>query len=109
MYPIEYTWTKELIINTGISIDTVKASNLKSQKILKNSLSNHLDKFTVTGILLKPTSKKRTKANIVVKITKKLVIIWDPLLPTFLPKKPDTIDPNNGKITTVKYIIYILY
>lgn len=50
MYPTEYIWTKELIINTGINIDTVKASNPKSQKILKNSLSNHLDKLIDTDI-----------------------------------------------------------
>ena len=52
--------------------------------MLQNSLSNHLDKFTVTDILWKPTSKKRTKANIVVKPTQKLVINLAPLLPTFL-------------------------
>jgi len=58
-----------------ITQSTVNASNPKSQKILKNSLSNHLDKLIDTDIPLKPTSKKRIKAIIVVKITPKEVII----------------------------------
>ena len=76
--------------------------------ILNHSLSIHLNKFIVTGILLKPTSAKAKIANIVVIITFEHVIICAPLTPTFLPKKPDTIDPNNGKIIILKYIIYIL-
>ena len=81
---MEKTCTTELITSTGKSIVTVRASNLNSQKILKNSLSNHLDKFTTMAILLNATSNKRTKANIVDKITQKLVINLDPPLPTFL-------------------------
>jgi hypothetical protein len=101
-------WTKELIINTGKSIETVKLSNWKPQMILNHSLSIHLNKFIVTGILLKPTSAKAKIANIVVIITFEHVIICAPLTPTFLPKKPDTIDPNKGKIIILKYIIYIV-
>src|SRR6476469_3815461 len=76
--------------------------------ILNHSLSIHLNKFRVTGILLKPISKKDIIDNIVVIITLAHVINCAPLTPTFLPKKPDTIDPNNGKIIILKYIIYIL-
>ncbi len=109
MYEIEYMWTKELIINTGINIATVKLSNWKPQRMLYHSLSIHLNKFIVTGILLKPTSKKANIAKPVVIITLKQVINCAPLTPAFLPKKPATIDPNKGKIMILKYIIYILY
>lgn len=56
-------------------------------------------------MLFKPTSKKAVIARIVVVITQLHVINWDPLIPTFLPKNPDTIDPNKGKTTIAKYII----
>jgi hypothetical protein len=36
------------------------------------------------------------------------VINCAPLTPIFLPKKPETIDPNKGKVIIAKYIIYIL-
>jgi len=76
--------------------------------ILNHSLSIHLNKFIVTGILLKPTSIKANIDNIVVITTFEHVISCAPLTPTFLPKKPDTIHPNKGKIIILKYIIYIL-
>ena len=76
--------------------------------ILNHSLSIHLNKFIVTGILFKPTSIKHNIDNIVVIITPEDVINCAPFTPTFLPKKPDTILPNNGKIIKLKYIIYIL-
>jgi hypothetical protein len=60
-------------------------------------------------MLFKPTSKKATIANKVVTITLVHVINCAPLTPTFLPKNPETIDPNNGKVIIAKYIIYILY
>ena len=47
-------------------------------------------------------------ANIVVIIILKQVKIRAPLTPTFLPKNPETIDPNKGNIIILKYIIYIL-
>lgn len=59
-------------------------------------------------MLFKPTSKKATIANKVVTITHRDVINCAPLTPTFLPKNPETIDPNNGKVIIAKYIIYIL-
>ena len=108
MYEIEYIWTKELIIKTGKSIVTVKLSNSKPHVMLNHSLSIHLNSSIDTGILLNPTSIKANTAKIVVIITLKHVINWAPLTPTFLPKKPDTIDPNKGKIIILKYIIYIL-
>src|SRR5690606_19291511 len=82
-------------------------SNRKPQLILNHSLSIHLNKFIVTGILLKPTSTKHKSDNNVVIITHEDVINCAPLIPTFLPKKPDTILPNKGKIIILKYIIYI--
>src|ERR1700729_2118316 len=59
-------------------------------------------------MLFKPTSKKATIASNVVTITHVDVINCAPLTPTFLPKNPDTIDPNKGKVIIAKYIIYIL-
>ena len=108
MYDIEYTWTKELIIKTGINIDTVKLSNSKPHIILIHSESIHLNNSIETGILLNPTSKKANIAKIVVTITLEHVINCAPRTPTFLPKKPETIDPNKGKNIILKYIIYIL-
>ena len=105
MYPIEYICTKEEIINTGISIDTVKESKLNPHEIFNDSESIHLNKWIDTGMLFKPTSKKASIANVVVIITELHVINCAPLTPTFLPKKPDTIDPNNGKIIKARYII----
>jgi hypothetical protein len=58
-----------------------------------------------TGRLFKPTSKKVIAENTVVSITQKVVIICAPLIPTFLPKNPETIDPNKGKTIIAKYII----
>ena len=81
---------------------------MKPHNIFKDSESIHLNKFTVTGILFIPTSKKASVTNIVVIITEPHVIIWDPCTPTFLPKKPDIIEPNKGKTIIAKYITYIL-
>ena len=97
--------TKEDIINTGISIDTVKESKLNPHEIFNDSESIHLNKWIDTGMLFKPTSKKASIANVVVVITEEHVINCAPLTPTFLPKNPDTIDPNNGKIIKARYII----
>ena len=88
--------------------NTVKLSNSKPHKILNHSLSIHLNNSMDTGILLKPTSKKAIIAKTVVIITLEHVISCAPFTPTFLPKKPDTTDPNKGKIIILKYIIYIL-
>jgi hypothetical protein len=104
MYPIEYTCTKEEIINTGISIDTVKESKLNPHDTLKDSESIHLNKWIDTGILFKPTSKKASIANVVVVITQQHVINCAPLTPSFRPNKPDEIEPNKGKINKAKYI-----
>src|ERR1700722_12151972 len=76
--------------------------------MLNHSLSIHLNKCIDTGILFNPTSKNATIAKIVVTITLEDVIICDPVTPTFLPKKPETIDPNKGNIIILKYIICIL-
>jgi hypothetical protein len=56
-------------------------------------------------MLFNPTSKKTTIAKIVVTITELHVINCAPLTPTFLPKNPETIDPNKGKTIIAKYII----
>src|SRR3981081_1320631 len=108
MYPIEYMCTKELTIKTGINIDTVKLSKLKLHDTFNDSLSIHLKRFIDVGILFIPTSKKVIIANKVVTTTHVHVINCAPLTPTFLPKKPATIDPNNGKVIIARYIIYIL-
>jgi|SRR6267154_2659180 hypothetical protein len=108
MYPIEYMCTKELTIKTGINIDTVKLSKLKLHDTFSDSLSIHLKRFIDVGILFIPTSKKVIIANKVVTTTHVHVINCAPLTPTFLPKKPATIDPNNGKVIIARYIIYIL-
>ena len=105
MYPIEYIWTKEETISTGINIDTVKESKLKLQSIFNDSESTHLKIWTETGKLFIPTSMNDNTEIAVVSTTHEHVIIWDPVTPTFLPKKPETIEPNKGNIITVKYII----
>ena len=38
-------------------------------------------------------------------ITDVHVIIWDPVVPTFLPKNPEIIEANKGNIIMFKYII----
>jgi len=105
MYPIEYTWTNDETIRTGISIDTVRESKLKLHNTFNDSESIHLKSFIETGMLLKPTSKKASIAKIVVVITDVHVIICDPLTPIFLPKKPEDIDANKGSIISTRYII----
>jgi hypothetical protein len=97
--------TNEDTINTGINIDTVKESKLKLHKTFNDSESIHLKSWTDTGILFIPTSKKAKTERAVVVKTDKHVINWAPLTPTFLPKKPETIEPNKGNIIMAKYII----
>lgn len=78
---------------------------MKLHSTLSDSESIHLKSLTETGILLRPTSKKAIVASIVVVITDVHVIIWDPVTPTFLPKKPETIEANKGRMIISKYII----
>ena len=105
MYPTEYMCTREETIKTGINIDTVKASKLKLQSTLSDSESTHLNNCTDTGTLFIPTSTNDNAARIVVVTTNVHVINWDPVTPIFLPKNPETIEPNKGNIIIVKYII----
>ena len=105
MYPIEYTCTNEETINTGINIDTVNESKWNPHDTFSDSESIHLKTSIDTGVLFNPTSKKATIAKTVVIITAVHVIICDPVTPIFLPKKPDAIDPNSGKIIIARYII----
>ncbi len=49
-------------------------------------------------MLFIPTSKKASIASVVVVITEQHVINCAPLTPTFLPKNPETIEPNKGNI-----------
>lgn len=105
MYPIEYICTKEETISTGISIETVNESKLNAHDTFSDSESIHLNTSMDTRILFNPTSKKATRANTVVITTAVHVIILAPETPIFLPKKPETIDPNSGKIIIIKYII----
>jgi len=96
------------MIKTGINIETVKESKLNAQDTFKYSASIHRNKCIFTGFLFKPTSIKAKTAKIVVVITHVHVIICDPLTPTFLPKKPDIIDPNIGNPIKARYIICFL-
>ena len=73
--------------------------------MFKDSESNHLNNFILTGILDTPTSTNVNVANIVVISTHPHVINWEPMTPTFLPKNPATIEPSKGKIKILKYII----
>src|SRR5579871_269058 len=100
--------TKREIINTGINIETVNESKLNPHKILKDSESIHLNNLIPTTILLNPTSKKDTIEKIVVINTKIQVKKCDPFTPIFLPKNPEDIEPNKGKIIKAKYINCIL-
>jgi hypothetical protein len=100
--------TTEETIKTGINIDTVNESKLNPHITNKDSESIHLNNFTVKGILFNPTSKKVKIDNIVLNIIQLQVIIWAPFTPIFLPKNPETIEPNNGNIIKVKYIFNIL-
>ena len=102
-------WTKEETINTGINIEAVRESKLNPHNTLRDSESTHLNNEIETGVLFSPTSKKPIIAKTVVIITHKHVINCAPLTPTFLPKKPETIEPNMGKTIMAKYIIYILW
>jgi hypothetical protein len=97
--------TSEETINTGINIETVKESKLKLQRTFSDSESIHLKSWTDTGILFIPTSKKAKTERAVVVKTAVHVINWAPLTPTFLPKNPETIEPNKGNIIMAKYII----
>ena len=105
MYPTEYMCTKEETINTGINIDTVKASKLKLHSTFNDSESTHLKSCTDTGVLFMPTSINDNAEMTVVTTTNEHVINWDPAIPTFLPKNPETIEPNKGNTIIVKYII----
>jgi hypothetical protein len=100
--------TNEDTINTGINIDTVNESKLNPHNIYRDSESTHLNNFNVEGIELNPTSKNVIIAKNVVIIIELHVIICAPFTPIFLPKNPETIEPNRGNIIIVKYIINIL-
>jgi len=89
-------------------METVKLSKWKPHKTFSDSLSIHLKRFIETGMLFKPTSKKAMMAKKVVTITLVHVINWAPLTPTFLPKKPETIDPNKGKVI-IANTLFIFY
>jgi hypothetical protein len=86
-------------------MDTVKESKLKPHNIFNDSESTHLNSCIETEVLFRPTSIKANAENTVVNNIDIHVISWAPLIPTFLPKKPETIDPNKGNIIIVKYII----
>jgi hypothetical protein len=89
-------------------METVKESKLNPHKTHNDSESIHLNVDTHTDTPFKPTSQKINKAMHVVIIMHKLVINCAPLTPTFLPKNPETIEPNKGNTIIAKYIIYIL-
>ena len=90
-------------------METVRESKLKAHKTQSDSESTHLNVETYTGTPFKPTSLKMNMAMNVVAITHKLVINCAPLTPIFLPKNPETIEPNKGNTIIAKYTIYILW
>ena len=97
--------TNKDTINTGISIETVRESKLNPQNIFKDSESSHLNSLICTGLFDIPTSTNVNTDITVVRNTQPHVISCDPVTPIFLPKKPDAIEPNKGRITRLKYII----
>lgn len=105
MYPTEYMCTKQETTNTGISMDTVKESKLNPQYTLRDSESTQVKSCTNTGVLFKPISRKVIIDKIVVIVTHNIVIACAPLVPIFLPKNPDTIEPSKGKTIMARYII----
>ena len=100
--------TTEETIKTGINIETVSESKLNPHMTNNDSESIHLNNFIDRGTLFKPTSIKVKIDNTVVKIIQLQVIIWAPVTPIFLPKNPETIEPSNGNIISVKYINILL-
>jgi hypothetical protein len=84
---------------------TVKASKLNPQLTLRDSKSIHLNNSTKTGMFVIPTSIKTNTENRVVIPMHVHAMNCDPLTPTFLPKNPEAIALNNGKIIIDKYII----
>ena len=101
---MEYICTKKEIINTGIDMDTVKESKKKPHVTLRDSESIHAKALIDTGTFLKPTSRKIIHARITVTTIKIHVISCAPLIPTFLPKSPEEIEPNKGSSIIAKYI-----
>ena len=52
-----------LLLIQVLTLKLLRLSNWKFHPTLKDSLSNHLNTFIETGILLNPTSKKAIIAN----------------------------------------------
>lgn len=91
------------------SRDTVNESKWNPHDTLSDSESIHLNSSIDTGILFNPTSIKAIIERIVVVITQLHVINWAPIIPSFLPKKPDIIEANKGKKIINKYILFKFY
>ena len=92
--------------STGINIVTLKLSNKNSHFIESNSESIQLIKNTETGESERITSKKAIEAKTEDSIKQKVVKIWEPVTPIFLPNNPATIDPIRGNIKILKYIMF---
>ena len=86
-------------------METVKESKLKLHDMFNDSESIHLKFSIYTGVLFIPTSKNAIIESIVVNINDVQAIRCDPFTPIFLPKNPDIMDANKGKIIIVKYIV----
>lgn len=96
----------ELIYKTGKSIVTLKLSNKNSQFISNNSESIQLNKKIETGDSDNITSKKAMVAKIEDNNRQKVVNICEPVIPIFLPNKPEIRDPIKGNIIIDKYIMF---
>ena len=95
-----------LMYSTGINIVTLKLSNKNSHFTDNNSESIQLINNTDTSDSERITSKKAIEDKTEDNNKHKVVKIWDPVTPIFLPNSPDIIEPIRGNIKIVKYIMF---
>ena len=90
-------------------MEDVNESKLKPHNTLSHSVSIHLIANIDTNVSFSDISLNITTAIKVIVNIKDEVINCDPFTPTFLPRKPETIEPNKGSTIKAKYIIYNLW
>jgi hypothetical protein len=82
----------------------VNGSNKNPQSTTNNSDENQRNKEKQQVVPDRPTSKKIKQEVIKVKKIQVVEINREPFTPINLPKKPQTIELNNGKNNIFKYI-----
>ena len=82
----------------------VRGSNKNPQSTTNNSDENQRNKEKQQVVPDKPTSKEIKQEVIKVKKIQVVEINREPFAPINLPKKPQTIELNNGKNNIFKYI-----